>query len=117
SAIAPQASGPMLEPSDWIANSTPIAEPPILAGGESRGQACSPARSRKKKKTKKGKKKTKAHDPPPTIKNAKITAATRPQLMMIWRRPILSDRWPEIGDAMKPAVCSAAMAAPIMNVE
>ena len=46
-----------------------------------------------------------------------ITAVTPMLLMMIWRRPILSERWPEIGAAMKPAVCSAAMAAPIQTGE
>ncbi len=51
--------------------------------------------------------------PPATIIAAMITAVIAMLLMTIWRRPILSDRWPAIGHAMNPAVCSAAMAAPI----
>ena len=55
--------------------------------------------------------------PPATIIAAMTTAVIAMLLMTIWRRPILSERCPAIGHAMKPAVCSAAMQAPIQNGE
>ena len=42
-------------------------------------------------------KNTKALEPPATIIAAMITAVIAMLLMTIWRRPILSDRWPAIG--------------------
>ena len=38
-------------------------------------------------------------------------------LTTICRRPMLSDRWPAIGAAVKPAICSPAMQAPIQTGE
>src|SRR5262245_8900269 len=107
----------MLDPSAWIANSMPIDEPPMLGGVASSSHACSTARIEKKKKPRKAMKKANAVDLPAKIMNTMMSAVTAMLLMMIWRRPTLSERWPEIGPAMKRAVWSAAMAAPIQIVE
>ena len=51
---------------------------------------------------------------PPANIMSKITTALIDMLeTMIWRRPIVSERCPAIGAAMKPPACNANMQAPI----
>ena len=57
-------------------------------------------------------------DVPPAKTMNRITTAVIDMLdMMICRRPIVSDRWPAIGAAIKPATCNANMQAPIQSGE
>ena len=90
---------------------------PLPGGVASSTQACSTARTANRKKPSNATNNTNQPVPPANIMS-KITTAVIDMLeTMIWRRPIVSDRWPAIGAAMKPAACSANMQAPIHSGE
>src|SRR5580704_9463529 len=100
----------------WVPNSMPMALPPMPGGVESRSQACSTARTANRKKPSSATKSTNHPVPPAKIMKPITTAVIDMLDMMIWRRPTLSEKWPAMGAATKPAACSANMQAPIQPI-
>ena len=98
-------------------NIAPMAVPPRFFGVASSSHACSTGRMAKRKKPSSATKATKTGEPPANTMKNSTTPVMIMEDMMTLRRPILSDIWPAIGAATKPAACRVNMATPVHHTE
>src|SRR5688572_7843790 len=113
--MMPLTSGDTADPAAWRPNSMPTDVPAMCFGVTSSAHACITGLAAYMKNPSTATNAMKAGDLPASAMKTSTTAVMLMLAVMILARPILSERYPDKGEAAKPVALSANIAAPTQN--